>query len=63
MYIGQCTHLTIAKIFSNVKCVHWPMYTLDSNKIDFTVCSDITLLKYINSYFFKTTVFLNSTSR
>ena len=42
VYIGQCTHLTVIHFFSTVRCVHWIMYTLDSNKIDFTVCSDIT---------------------
>ena len=41
VYIGQCTHLTVIHFFSTVRCVHWIMYTLDSNKIDFTVCSDI----------------------
>ena len=30
-----------ANFFSTVRCVHWIMYSLDSNKIDFTVCSDI----------------------
>ena len=41
VYIDQCTHLTVIHFFSTVRCVHWIMYTLDNNKIDFTVCSDI----------------------